>query len=189
MKNQNTVFVKAIISGDRKVFGQVFNTYYQKLFFYAKEFVYDDDTARELVQDTFVKLWEVHKEIKPDSNLGALLYTILRNKTLNHLKQQTIRRKHEESEKKKFNDLLLNYTVLSNKVFDTVVYNELQEHIEKALDTLSPRSREVFELSRKHGLKYREIAKKLKLSVNTVENQMVDALKKLREYLRIHYNL
>lgn len=189
MKSQNSVFVKGIISGNKEVFEKVFNTYYQKLVYYAKEFVYDEEAARELVQDTFVKLWEIHEEIKPDSNLGALLYTIIRNKCLNYLKQLSIRRKYEENQKKLHDDIMFNYTVLNNKVFDTVVVNELQEIIDKALRTLSPRSREVFELSRKHGLKYREIAEKLNISINTVENHMVDVLKNLRKYLRVHYNL
>lgn len=189
MKNQNTVFVQGIISGNRKVFEQVFNAYYQKLVYFAKEFVCDEETARELVQETFVKLWEIHKDIKPDSNLGALLYTIIRNKSLNHLKQVSIRRKYEENEQRLHDESLFNSSVLGNKVFDAVIFNELQEHLENALNTLTPRSREVFELSRNHGLKYREIAEKLKISVNTVENHMVDVLKNLREYLKIHYNL
>jgi RNA polymerase sigma-70 factor, ECF subfamily len=189
MKNQKTVFVQGIISGNRKVFEQVFNAYYQKLVYFAKEFVCDGETARELVQETFVKLWEIHEDIKPDSNPGALLYTILRNKSLNYLKQLSVRRKYEEREQKLHDEFLFNSSILGNKVFDLVIFNELQEHIENALNTLTPRSREVFELSRDQGLKYREIAEKLEISVNTVENHMVDVLKKLREYLKIHYNL
>ena len=129
MNSQNIVFVKGIISGNKKVFEEVFNTYYQRLVYFAKEFVYEEETARELVQDTFVKLWEIHKEIKPDSNLGALLYTILRNKCLNFLKQLNIRRKYEEKQKKLYDDFMFNYSVLKNNVFDAVILNELQEQI------------------------------------------------------------
>ncbi len=180
MKKLHDTQVLGLIKGDHVVFRKIFNDNYQKLYHYAVEFIIDKEAAKEIVQDTFVKLWEIRTTIRSDSNLTALLYTIIRNKALNYLRQIVIQKKYQDSQKSIQSELELNFYTLNNDTFEKLVHDELHTALQNAIAALSPKCREVFELSRNEGLKYREIAEKLNISVNTVENHIAEALKKIR---------
>lgn len=184
----NKEIVEGLISGEKTSFEAIFNLYYKRLLFYAKEFVLSFEVAKELTQDTFMKIWEIRETLTPNSNISALLFTILRNKCLNHLKHQTQETRYAKNAQLK-NKLLLNKTALENNIFDPLVYNELAETIAQTIETLPPRCREIFRLSRNRGLSYKKIAHTLGISVNTVENQMVSSLKKIREAIQRYNNL
>ncbi len=183
----NNEHISLLISGDKEAFAKIFESYYKKLVFFIKEFLNDTEVAKEIAQDTFIKLWEIKESLLPNTNITGLLYTIARNKSLNYLKQLSVTKKYLKSHSVEQNRLSLNQSSLDNNVFNFVIYNELNEKILEAIDKLPPRSKEIFKLSRNKGLSYKEIAQKLNISVNTVENLMVTTLKKLRETLKKYY--
>ncbi len=180
--------VTDLISGDKEAFARIFDSYYKKLVHFIREFLYDTEVSKEIAQDTFIKLWEIKETLLPNTNIAALLFTIAKNKTLNHLKQLKVSRNYIDSQTEEQNRLLLNQSSLNNNVFDFVIYNELNDKILSAIESLPPRSKEIFKLSRNEGLSYKEIATELNISKNTVENHMVTTLKKLREALNFYYS-
>ena len=121
------------------------------------------------------------EEIEISFTLTTYLFTLVKNRCLNFLRHKLIEEEYNSQMKEELGFKLyaletFNYSYQSEE--------ELQEVIQRALDTLPERCREVFIKSRIEGLKYKEISDELGISVNTVENQMVTALKKLRVALK-----
>jgi len=166
--------------GDEKAFEELFHLCYDKLFHFTKAYVIDRETAREIVQEAFIKLWEIHTRLKPGSNPEAFLFTVVRNNSLNYLKHCIIERKYSQSTRQQMEFFQLNYAALKNDTIEILYFAEIQEILNKAIENLPPKCREVFELSRRYEMKNKEIAEKLNISIKTVENQITEALKRLR---------
>ena len=109
---------------------------------------------------------------------------MLRNNSLNYLKRVNARKRFYRYNQKTFYELQLNYLALKDETSNQLLFKELQQRIEQAIDKLPHRCKEIFLLSRYEGLKYKEIADKLKISNKTVENQIVEALKRIRKAIQ-----
>lgn len=154
-----------------------FKTYYQPLCNYAYSFVQDREEAEEIVQSTFMSVWEKKEAIEIKTSLKSYLYTMVRNASLNVIKHQKVKQKHAVEE----------VAVASSSIESVshhILSQELEARILAALEKLPEQCRLIFKLSRFEELKYAEIADQLNLSVKTVENQMGKALKIMREQLR-----
>lgn len=136
------------------------------------KYVGDLDEAKNLVHEAFIAVWEKFDSLPPETSFRSYLYTAVKNRSLNHVrdrKKQVSMEQVPEDSLSENNDLL--------------VARELEKEIELAIESLPEKCREVFEMSRKDGLKYAEISKKLDISVKTVEAQMSKALSVLRDRL------
>ncbi len=184
MEIPNQEVIKNLKKGDQKTFENIFHTYYNRLFLFAKEYIIDVEIARELVQEVFLKLWEIRKKISDDTNLQSLLFTILRNNSLNYLKRVNVRKRFFEYNQKTFYELQLNYLALKDETSNQLLFKELQLRIKQAIEKLPHKCKEVFLLSRYEELKYKEIADKLKISEKTVENHIAEALKRIRKEIQ-----
>jgi len=166
-----------IKKGDIKAFETLFREYYNPLSNFALRFVNDPDTAEEIVQDFFYHLWKNKESINITGSLKSYLYSAVKNFSLKYLDKQAVRRRYAER-------ILSETTTEANESFEPELEaRELKKEIDKALETLPERSREIFRLSRFEGLKYREIAEKLSVSVKTVEADMTRTLRILRKNL------
>lgn len=148
---------------------------------FAYKYIQDIDTCQEIVHDVFVKLWEKREQIDLSKSVKSYLFTAVSNKCKNHIRDN-----------KKFvtNELATENTNYNDQdALKQLQYQELEEKIQEAINSLPEKCKEVFELNRYEGLKYKEIAEKLHISVKTVENQMGKALKVLREKLKNYVEL
>lgn len=186
-KELNIELLKQIKRGDEKAFQMVFNSYFPGLLAFAKEYVRDEEVAKNLVQEAFLKLWENRENLQDDSNLKGYLYQILRNNSLNYLKAEKVRQKYEERLQFRYNELLLNYQALEQVDFDSISFKELNDIILKTIEQLPPQCKKVFEMSRYESMQNKEIAEQLGVSVKAVEGHMSKALKQLREQLKHHF--
>ena len=164
-------------AGDITAFEMIFKTYYQPLCNYAYSFVHDRDEAEEIVQATFLSVWEKKDNLAIHTGVKTYLYDMVRNAALNVLKHEKIKQQHATVE-------LAVAERSTESVTRTVMASELEDRIYKALNKLPEQCRLVFKLSRFEELKYAEIAEQLNISVKTVENQMGKALKIMREQLK-----
>ena len=157
-------------------FEKLYKLYYPKMFAFAQNYVPANEDAENIVQDVFLILWERKDEIEISFTLTTYLFTLVKNRCLNFLRHKLIEEEYNSQMKEE-----LGFKLYALEAFDYSYQSEeeLQEIIRRALDTLPERCREVFIKSRIEGLKYKEISDELGISVNTVENQMVTALKKL----------
>jgi len=176
-------FIVRLKKGDVRAFEQVFNTHYASLCRYAQKFVIDLDNAREIVQDTFVKLWEIKHSLSHDTSVKSYLYKAVRNNCLDYLKHIRISNEYKEDLLRKIMDSGFKSISSPENCLDGLIEKELENRINDAIASLPDKCREIFELSRLKGLKYREIAEKLNISIKTVETQMSRAIQALHEKL------
>jgi RNA polymerase sigma-70 factor, ECF subfamily len=166
--------IESLCKGDMLAFDKVYRFYSPKLFSFIFRMVKTKADAEEIMQEVFVKLWESRNKITDTAKFDAWLFTIAYNTTIS-----LIRKKLKD---KKFIDYLLsiqsrseNTETVSENNFDLLNYK-----LYAMIDQLPPRQKEVLLLHKEHGLSYQQIADKLSISKNTVENHMVKALKFLR---------
>lgn len=164
-----------IKAGNKQAFEEVFRQCYADMCGYAGRYIIDSDEAEEIVQEVFVNYWKKREELDITGSFEAYLYRSVRNACLNHLKHMQVRLKFAQhasvhTEEQDFSN--------------SIEVAELQEKIEDCIGQLPPERKKIFILSREEGLKYREIAEQLGLSIKTVETQMGKALKFLRENLK-----
>ncbi|MCI4669460.1 MAG: RNA polymerase sigma-70 factor [Bacteroidia bacterium] len=156
-------------------FEDLFKSHFQFLCNFARQYVGDDELAQDLTQKVFITLWEKRESIDTQLSVKSYLFTILKNRCLNYLRDQ-----------KKYRSKLLDVDCGDLEVSveeDPLAEEELREQIEEALNALPEKCRLVFEMSRFRGMKYKEIAEELELSQKTVEAHMSKAIKSLRKYL------
>jgi RNA polymerase sigma-70 factor, ECF subfamily len=164
-------------TGDQTAFEMLFRTYYQSLCNYAYTFIQDRDDAEEVVQSTFLSVWEKREALEIHTAVKPYLYAMVRNACLNLLKHEKIKQRHVEGE-------LAVAERSVESVTRAVMASELEVRICEAMEQLPEQCRLIFKLSRFEELKYAEIADQLGLSIKTVENQMGKALRIMREQLK-----
>jgi len=173
--------LEAIRLNDGQAFEKVFRDSYKPLKAYAFRFVNNLATAENMVQDVFLKLWQNRHNLVITTSLVHYLFRSVRNHSLNHLEKNRVRTGYLRMQLEKTQD---------DEDF-SAFYPEigLLEKIESAICALPPKRQEIFRLAREEGLRYREIADQLNLSVKTVEAQMTLALKQLRDSLKEYRHL
>jgi len=171
----------AIRNNDRQAFERVFKHSYRPLTAYAFRFVRDLPTAENIVQDVFLKLWQNRSELNITTSLDHYLFRAVRNHCLNFLDKAKVRSSYLRLQAEK--------DVNNNDYKEYYPEIGLLEIIENAISALPEKRQEIFRLAREEGLKYREIADQLNISVKTVEAQMSLALKQLRESLKKYNRL
>ena len=162
-------------------FEKIYKLYYPKMFAFAKNYIQANEDAENVVQDVFVVLWEKKDELELSCTLTTYLFTLVKNRCLNYLRHKLI---EEEFNTQMKEELGFKLYALESLEYSYPSEKELQSVLQRALDALPERCREVFIKSRIEGLKYKEISEELGISVNTVENHIVTALKKLRVALK-----
>lgn len=153
--------------------------YWQPILAYAIRMLGDKDTAEDVAQRTFIRLWEYRTRLKPNRSIRSFLYKVTRNLALNEQRSRKVRaewRERAPAEQQPSNPTPIQ--ALEGK--------ELRTAAEDAIEALPPRCREVFELARFENLSYRQIAQTMEISPQTVANQISAALSKLREALAGH---
>lgn len=161
-------------NGDKAAYNVLFDRYAEFLYTRANRWLRNHLDAEELVMDLFLHLWLKRDQLNPEAGkyLKSYLSKALRNRIINHLHKQLA----ETVTIDETADLLMD----SRRADDHLRLKETEEQYERCLKALSPQRRKVFKLSREEGLTYSQIAEKLNLSINTVENYMTAALAVLR---------
>ena len=170
--------------GDSKAFESIFKCWYEPLVHFADEYLSDLESARNIVQNIFMKLWEKHALVDPDSNLRSYLYIATRNACLSHLRHLRVENAYFEKSLRNSEDQQLNYDALEELNIDQIDFSKLEKLIQDTINSLPERCREVFLMSRYEEMKNKEIAEKLQISVKAVEANITRAITKLRENTR-----
>lgn len=156
-------------------FEALFNQYYSGLIVYASHFTGNRESAEDLVHDLFIHLWE-NCGLLETENIKAYLFTSIRNRALNYLSHLKIRNEYQEK-------TLRQGDVTGLLTWEYYVETELRQHIETAINHLSPQTRKIFLMSRFDHKTAAAIASELDLSPRTVEKHIEIALKNLKKEL------
>lgn len=173
---RETDIIARIRQGDVQQFESLFRSSYVALVRYARTLVRDQDTAEEIVQDLFFRIWKDKEKIKIESSLNGYLFRSVHNRCLHLIEHKRIVEKHAE-------EMSFRQPESPENPSDILNYKELQAKIASILEKLPERCGKIFYMNRFEGLKYIEIAEKLSVSVKTVEANMGRALKEFRKEL------
>lgn len=183
----NNIILSRLSAGDEKAFEKLFKSYYPRLYGYAIRYINDPEVARDILQECFMRFWEQRNQLK-NISLTSYLFTMVRNSCLNHLKHLSIVDNHKLKYLSKVEgDERLYYWDFGLSSDQQLIYDELQNEIEKALDKLPARCREVFIMSRFKEKKNREIAEELGISTTAVEKHISKALIAFKTYFSEQY--
>jgi len=174
------VLVNKLMEGDSSAFENIFSAYYKDLVVFALRYTNDLNSAEEIVQDTFVKIWEEHGSIKITVSLRSYLMKVVKNDFLDRLRHKKIVQNHNVFVQE-------NSPLFENETENYLLQSELQEQIDEALQKLPDEIAETFRMNRFKGMKYREIAEMYGISERTVEARIGKALHMLRLYLKDYF--
>ena len=166
--------VKALSKGEIKAFNDLFQIYGNRIFHFALGYLKSEADAEELVQDVFMKIWEKRSELKENLSFKSYIFTIAFNIIRKHFVKKTLTTKYFVQQVVEDADL---------STIQYIDYKSIKEAIDRLVDQLPARRKEVFTKSRFEGLSTKEIAEELGTSPKTVENQLGEALKFIRMHL------
>ena len=173
---RDSEIIRRIREGDIGQFETLFRSSYVSLVNYAIKLVKDPDSAEEIVQDLFFRLWQDKDKISIESSLKGYLFRAVHNRCLHHFDHLKVVHRHAA-------EVLSETEARVETPAEVLQHKELQSKIARVLERLPERCRKIFCMSRFEGLKYAEIAEKLSVSVKTVEANMGKALKEFRKVL------
>lgn len=170
---EEIILVKSLKKGDRAAFKFFFETYYDRLVAYINTFTNDKMTSEDIVQQAFISFWEDRNKIDVSKSPRSYLFTIAYHRYIDSIRI--------EKRKERFLDELWQRALSSRIKEDEEVLKKRIDKLKSILDTLPPKCKEIIHLNKVEGIKYKEIADKMCISIKTVESQMRIAFKKIRK--------
>ena len=171
--NTSASYVSLLKKGDKKAYKVIFETYYKRLYAFSFKYVEDSYAAEEIVENVLLILWQKRHGMDKVKNLKSYLYTMVRNASLDYLKKE-----------KKFERLDLEKHDSTALMEQFIIEEETYALLFQALGSLPQKCRKVFELSCLEGVKYKDIAEDMQISINTVKSQRARAIELLKQELK-----
>jgi RNA polymerase sigma-70 factor, ECF subfamily len=162
---------------DMVAFYQLYERYSRRLYGFVIRYMKLEADAEEIVQEVFIKIWESRNKIDVYSTFDSFLFTIAYNAMISQFRKRTNEKKYLEHLKS------LQQVETATDLNDEIHYNELNKKVQALLNELTPRQKEIFQLSREEGLTHEEIAIKLDISVNTVKKHITNTLAFLKSHI------
>lgn len=167
----------AIAAGDERAFKSLFNVFKEKTYAVAFKWTRSTYAAEEIVQDVFIGIWISRQQLSMVNDPQAYLYTAIYNKVSNYLKK-------EANQSAILKIIETNSRSISNETEETIYAHDSQKFLENAIAHLSPQRKIIYELNRKEGKSYNEIAEALHISRNTVKTHLTKAIKFIQNYVK-----
>lgn len=165
-------------SGNKKAFAEIYERYWGLMFHHVLKMIGDKDETKDLVQEIFTNLWLNIEQIESETNIAAYLYVSARNKVINLIRHDKVRNNYLSS----LSDFAIHH---ESSVLEQLSAKDLSIAIDREIQNLPCKMREIFELSRKKYRTHKEIADELQISDKTVKKQINNAIKILRLRLNI----
>ncbi|WP_025146596.1 RNA polymerase sigma factor [Pedobacter jeongneungensis] len=160
-------------NGSHSAYTEIYNRYFYLMYIFAYKKIGDEELSKDFVQELFITLWSKRESLSETGKLSSYLYISIRSRMLDYFAHQKV--------KNKYLDFLKTYESTADEKTDHIVREkELANYIEKQIQSLPDKMRQVFELSRKEHLSNKEIAQKLKISESNVSSQISNTLKIFR---------
>lgn len=157
-------------------FSEIFCTYEHRLYTLALRLTKSDQSARDIIQEVFMKLWENRSSIHAIDNMEAWLYRLVENKSIDFLRKVAASDRLKES-------IWINVQQMMKEADEWLIAKEYNQVIQRAINELPPQRKIIYRLHKEEGMNYREIANELNISRHTVKNQLYAAVQSLRRFL------
>ncbi len=176
--------ITKIRAGDIDSFETIYLDLRPKLYAFCRKYVDDIELAKDIVQDVFFCFWEKRLLLQINTSLSAYLFQMLHNRCLNHLRNEKVRLRYQNSIELRFKEMELSYFDELQESHVSIYFKDIEEIFKKSIDSLPESCKKIFLLSRIEGIDNKTIAETLNLSIRTVEHQNYRALKILKEHLK-----
>ncbi|CAL1517189.1 RNA polymerase sigma-70 factor [Chitinophaga sp. MM2321] len=174
--------IRRVIKGDKDAFREIYDHYRGNIFSYACNLTKSKETAHEIVQMVFIRLWLKREQINPDLHFGAYIKKATLHHVLNFIKKTAREQQLQEN-------VYQRMEAMRNTTEEELLLKELQQVYRAAIEKLPPQKKLIYCLSRHDELTHEEIAQRLKISKYTVNNHLVEALRLVRNYIHTHADL
>lgn len=174
---------KQISNGNEAAFAKLYAIFKKRLVTFSYSLTHSWEIAEDVVADVFVRIWANRQQVASINNLAVYLYVSVKNQSLNRLSE-----KAKKLVSAPFDDLDVEVQALYNDPHVLMVTSEMMGQMNKAIETLPPRCKMIFKLVREDGLRYKEVADILNISVNTIDAQMAIAIKRICEAVQVRKN-
>ena len=171
---------QGIANGNEAMLEELYKLFHKKLLHFSRVITRSGELAEEVVDDVFVKLWNKKDKVAEIENLTVYLYIAIKNQSLNALS-----RKAQQLVSESFDYLDIEIEEAIGDPASLMITEEMMHRMQKAVDDLPPRCKMIFKLVREDGLKYKEVAQILNISVNTIDVQMAIAVKRICTALQL----
>lgn len=171
-------------NGSHEAFSHLYQQYWGTLYNFTRLYINSIDDSKDIVQQVFIKLWESRTLIKEEENFKGFLFIITRNIVFNFFKQSFNESSYKISVLRAFTDSNIEAFY---EIEENIYADELKEYLKLLIDTLPPRQKEIFLLSREENLSYQEIADRLGISIKTVEHRISQSLKYLKSNIKLMF--
>jgi RNA polymerase sigma-70 factor (ECF subfamily) len=158
---------------DQQAFKELYLAYFNRLYKFAFSILHSSEFAEEAVNDVFLNIWQKRHTLSTIQNLTNYLFISTKNTSVNYLT------KFRKERSTSLDDVLVRFDIDELTPETTIFNDELRKELEQAINQLPPKTKLVFQMAKVEGLKYKEIAQILDISVNTIDNHVATALKKL----------
>ncbi|MBL4904468.1 MAG: RNA polymerase sigma-70 factor [Flavobacteriaceae bacterium] len=177
--NADEIRFRQFKRGNEIAFSFYFNAYYNRIVGFCIQFLGDEDKAKSVSQEAFIKLWTNRSKVRKIAGIKSFLYTSAKSDCLNVIRHKEVVKKYQNSQLQvKENEL--NIEILNSLNFDSMSFSELERQIEDSINNLPKKCKLVFIKSRRENKKNKEIAGELGISVKAVEANITRALKVLK---------
>lgn len=175
-KENDSILIRQLRKGNHSAFNKLYTKYFSKLYGFSRQITGNKEDAEEIVQEVFVKIWEIRNTLDPGKNFGNLLFTISKHKIYNKARQRVYNQAYQ--------NYIQTHVDSSNEITGLeIAEKETRTLINQAIAHLPERRREVFILSKVEGFSNKEIADKLNTSLSNIENHINKALKTVRQHM------
>ena len=180
--NSDVNLIRRLRKSDQHAFEFVYNKFKEKLYYFTRRYLHSTVETEEIIQKVFISLWENRDNLKEEYSLSGLLYKTTINQIYNYFKHEAVRQKY-------LDHLLTRESPQADDLQQRILHNDLQVILDRLVEEMPEKQQFIFRLSRLEGLSNIEIAKRLGLSVRSVENHIYRALKHIKVRLRKDYQL
>lgn len=178
----NKLLLRKISEDDEVAFRKLFDTYYQKLFHLALYFIKSKELAEEIVSDVFFIIWKRRKALGEVDDIEKYLYISTKNQALHYIRRTPV------IDKIPLELYTVNVLRDESNPEDKLLSQEYSTLIQKAIDSLPDKCKEVFRLVLSDKLKHKQIAQLLNISEKTVEAHITTAYKRIAQYVNKEYS-
>lgn len=169
--------VALLKTGNQAAFTEIYDRYWRIMYGHVYKMLLDEEEAKDVIQELFSSIWINSDRIPEQLNLSGYLYVMAKNKVLNLIRKHKFQAAYLNSLAKFINEA-------STATMDELNERDLATAIEREIQSLPPRMKQVFELSRKENLSYKEIAARLGISEETVKKQVHNSIKAIKHHLK-----
>lgn len=178
----DTELICLLAKDDEDAYRELYMRYRDKLWFFCFSFLKSEEESDDMVQEVFLRVWELRDFINPDLSFSSFLYTMTRNRIRNFFRDLDVETRVKTA-------LLQKIPTVTETLETELIYTEYRKILDDAIALLPPKRKKIFTLSRTESLSHKEIAEQLGISVHTVQDHISESLRFIKSHFAKHTDI